>query len=318
MHLSATVRRLGVAAVLVLAASASHGAPAVIALPGDHAFPESIGSTADGTLYVSSPAAGGVLRIKPGAKPEPWIKPGAFGTRSTFGVLADEKSGTLWVCSNDVSTLGAPGPSTVKGAFLKGFDLKTGEGKVSAALPGSHEFCNDMAVAADGSVLVTDSWAAKIYRLRPGAKALDVWVESPMFTPPQAGAGLDGISFGGDGNLYVDLFNDAKMFRVDVKDGQADRVTELKPSREVKLTDAIRDARGSSFLMIEGSGKLDRVTIDGDAARIETLKDGMAGPTGVTRVGDAAYVTEGQLPKLFGYPASGPSLPFKVYQVPLK
>jgi len=224
MYLSAPARRLAIVAILVLAASTARAATPVIALPGDQAFPESVGSTTDGTLYVGSPAAGGVLRIKPGAKPEAWIKPGAFGTRSTFGVLADEKSGTLWVCSNDVSTLGAPGPSTVKGSFLKGFDLKTGEGKVSAALPGSHEFCNDMAVAPDGSILVTDSWAPKIFRLKPGAKALEVWVESPMFTPPSAGAGLDGIVFGGDGNLYVDLFNDAKLFRVDIKEGQADRI----------------------------------------------------------------------------------------------
>ena len=32
-----------------------------------------------------------------------WIKPGAFGSRSTLGVLVDERSNLLWVCSNDVS-----------------------------------------------------------------------------------------------------------------------------------------------------------------------------------------------------------------------
>ena len=293
-------------------------ARAEIALPGDHAFPESIASTVDGTLYVSSPGAGGVLRVEPGQAAKTWVAPGAYGTRSTFGVLADETSGMLWVCSNDISALGVAGPSTVKGAFLKGFDLKSGAGKVSAQLPGAKALCNDMAIAPDGSVLVTNSLAPEVLRLKPGGKTLEVWAQSPMFQPPKQGAGLDGIVFGGDGNLYVDLFNDAKLFRIDVKDGAPGKVTELKPSRGLKLTDALRAAEGSSFLMIEGAGSLDRVTVDGDAAKVDTLKQGMDGPTGVTTVGTKAYVSEGQLPKLFGHPSGGPTLPFKVYEVPLK
>ena len=305
---------LGLAAALALAPLGADAAE--IALPGEHAFPESITSSTDGTLYVSSPGAGGVLRIEPGQKPEMWIQPGAYGTRSTFGVLADETSSTLWVCSNDASALGAPGPSTVKGSFLKGFDLKTGAGKISARLPGDRALCNDMAIAPDGSVLVTDSLAPEILRLQPGAKALEVFVQSPMFQPPKQGAGLDGIVFGGDGNLYVDLFSDAKLFRVDMKVGLPGKVTELKASRAMTLTDALRGSSAKSFLMIEGGGRLDRVTIDGDSARIDTLKEGMAGPTGVTTVGATAYVSEGQLSRLFGKGGS-PKLPFEIYEVPL-
>ncbi|HEX4507953.1 MAG TPA: hypothetical protein VH722_19660, partial [Alphaproteobacteria bacterium] len=91
---------LGLAAGVAQPAGA---APAPISLPGDRVFPESFSATADGTFYVGSVAEGGVLRIRPGGQAESWIKPGAFGTRSVFGVLADEKSGMLWLCSNDVS-----------------------------------------------------------------------------------------------------------------------------------------------------------------------------------------------------------------------
>ena len=92
--------------------------PNEIALPGDRAYPESITAAPDGTLYVSSPAVGGVWRMKPqtGAVEE-WIKPGAFDTRSTLGVLVDSKANLLWVCSNDFSSVGIPGPSTVPGSF---------------------------------------------------------------------------------------------------------------------------------------------------------------------------------------------------------
>src|SRR5262245_10052868 len=105
------------------------------------AFPESVTVSSDGELYVSSPATGGITRIPRGAtRDEPWIKPGAFDTRSTFGVLVDNAAHMLWVCSNDVSAFGVPGPGSVSGSHVKGFDLRTGEGKVSAALPGAHHY----------------------------------------------------------------------------------------------------------------------------------------------------------------------------------
>src|SRR6476620_11861500 len=85
-----------------------------VKLPGDHAYPESITAAPDGTLYVSSPAVGGVWRIKPQtAAVEEWLKPGAFGSRSTLDVLVDKKAKLLWVCSNDLSSADVPGPGTV-------------------------------------------------------------------------------------------------------------------------------------------------------------------------------------------------------------
>ena len=74
-----------------------------IEVPGDRAFTESVTAGPDGTLYLSSLASGGIARVDPGAsKAEAWIAPGAFESRSTFGVFADATSNTLWVCSNDV------------------------------------------------------------------------------------------------------------------------------------------------------------------------------------------------------------------------
>jgi streptogramin lyase len=179
-----------------------------IALPGDRAYPESVASAPDCTLYVSSPAVGGVWRIEPQSTTvEEWIKPGAFGSRSTLGVLVDSKANLLWVCSNEFSSIGVPGPSSVPGSFVKGFDLSSGEGKVSAALPGKATLCNDMAVGTDGSLFVTNSLAPQILKLKPGSNQLEVWLESPAFEQPPGGApGLDGIAFGGDGNLYVNTF----------------------------------------------------------------------------------------------------------------
>src|SRR4029077_11242275 len=120
--------------------------PSSIALPGARAFPESITSTRDGSLFVGRLGEGGVIRVDPqtGAAAL-FVAPGAAGSRSITGVFADEASGTLWACSNDLSALGGPSGGRDRGAALKGFDLRTGAPKRSVSLD-PNSFCNDIAV----------------------------------------------------------------------------------------------------------------------------------------------------------------------------
>jgi streptogramin lyase len=180
-HRRAHARRVaGLAVVLGIASvGMARAETAPIGVP-DKSHPESVTSTRDGTLYVGSFNLGGVLKIDPDGKAEPLVKSGASGTRSTLGVLADERSGTLYVCSNDLSGLGVTGPSDTKGAWLKTFDLKTGAEKGSFALADPKSFCNDIVVGADGTAYVSDSFAPNIYSLKPGAAALDVWATHPL------------------------------------------------------------------------------------------------------------------------------------------
>src|ERR1700744_3246199 len=158
----------------------------------------------------------------PGGKWEQLVKPGANGSRSTLGVLADEKSGTLYACANDLSGLGVKGPSDAKGSVLKTFDLKTGADKGSYTLAESGSLCNDIVVGSDGTAYVTDSLAPNIYSLKPGATALEVWATDPALGPAgKDGVGLDGIAIAADGNIYVTTFIPAKLFRIAMKDGKA-------------------------------------------------------------------------------------------------
>ena len=320
---SGSMQRIVCLAALAIAFSSPHVAladnPKQTELPGDRAYPESVTAAADGTLYVSSFASGGVFRIKPGAaQAETWIAPGAFDTRSTFGVLADDKRGLLWVCSNDLSALGVPGPGSVPGSRIVGFDLASGEGKISLPFEGTGNICNDMAMGADGSLFVTNSAKPQILRWKPGAKQLEVFVESTNFNQPteKGSAGLDGIAFGTDGNLYLNTYSNGEFFRVDVKDGAAGNVTKLTTSRALKLPDGLRPAGARAFIMAEGAGTLDRVTINGDNVEIETFKEGLAGPTSVALVGDTVWAPEGQLSHLFDTKAGPPQLPFRVIGVP--
>src|ERR1700733_4399297 len=296
------VRALGTAALaLVLGVTSgtiTHAQTAPVGVP-DKSFPESLTSTKDGTLYAGSFNLGGVVKASPGGKAEQFIKPGAAGSRSVLGVLADEKSGLLYVCSNDITAFGVPGPGDTKGAWLKTFDLASGAPKGSYGLPDPKSLCNDIAVGSDGTAYVSDSFTPNVYRLKPGGTALEVWATDPSLAPAKDGVGLDGIAVGADGNLYVTTFIPAKLFKIAAKDGKAGAVTELKTSRPIDHADAMR-AFGDSFLLIEGAGRLAKVTVKGDEAQVETVADGLTEPVSVTQVGNTGWVAEGKLSYIIG------------------
>jgi sugar lactone lactonase YvrE len=314
-----TLRSFALVGSLCLAGCLTAANAASIDLPGSHAYPESLSSSHDGTLYVGNSALGGVVRIRPHAAPEQWIQPGAFGSASVLGVLVDERANTLWVCSNDFSSIGLTVPGGKAGSALLGFDLNTGAGKVRAAFPGDHNFCNDMAVSAEGSVYVTNSDAPQILKLSPNARRLQVWYSNPSMQPAPGGYGLDGIAFGSDGSLYVNLFDAGELYRIDLHEGNAGHTTKLKPSRKLALTDALRPLKPGVFLLIEGAGRVDLMTVNGDEAAILTLGDGYVTPTGVTPVGDVAWVSEGQLDFMPDgtKPEGKPRLPFRLFSVAL-
>ena len=282
---------------------------------------ESITSTSDGALFVGRLGEGGIGRVKPrSAKATVFVRPGASGSRSILGVFADEASNTLWACSNDLSASGGPATGGDTGSTLKGFDLKTGGGKRSVSLPGSHAFCNDITVDAKGSVYVTDSANPTILKLSPGTTTFEVFAQDPAFSPPQGGFGLDGIAFGSDGNLYVTTFTAGELIRVEVKDGRAGRITTLSGTHQLEFPDALRALGDNNFLLIEGSGRLDRVAIQGEAFAVTPIRGGFATPTSVTRIGSTAWVSEGQLSFFFDPSKKNlsPSLPFRIYAVPLR
>jgi len=293
-----------------------------IPVPGTKAFPESITSTSDGALFVGRLGDGGIVRIKSrAAESTVFVQPGASGSRSISGVFADEASSTLWACSNDLSALGGSAAGSDTWSALKSFDLNTGDAKHSFSLPGSHAFCNDITVDGKGSVYVTDSANPTILKLSAGATTFDVFVQDSAFSAPQSGgAGLDGIAFGSDGNLYVTTYTAGELLRVEVKDGRAGRVTQLSGNHHLQFPDALRALGNNSFLVIEGSGRLDRVVIRGDAFAVTPMHDGFVTPTSVVRIATTAWVSEGQLAFFFeaSKKNSSPSLPFRIYAVPLR
>ncbi len=297
--------RAGLFALGLLAGSAPAWAGNVV-VPGTTDFPESMTATADGTLFFSSMAGGRIFRAAPGAATaSEWIKPGTNGLNAVLGVLTDEKTNTLFACSPDITGFGVVIATGDKVGALKLFDLQTGAPKGNIPLPPSMllkqtSLCNDLAIGPDGSAYVTDSLAGHVLRLKPGGSAFEVWAHDARWDV--AGPQLDGIAVLPDGNVYANIFEGDGLYRIAVNpDGSAGAITKLKTSRPLYHSDGLRAYGKNQLLMVEGEtrGFLDLITIDGDNAKVETIKSGFEGPVSLAQVGHVVYVLDVPLKYLF-------------------
>lgn len=308
---------------LLLAPAAGFAAaspPETITIPGEKIFPESLTSTSDGAVIIGSIGQKAIYRAKPGAATaEPWIAAGTDGLNNVLGVFADNKSNTLYACSN---TIGPPTATPAANATLYTFDLKTGAPKGHYVFPTERGVCNDIAVDAAGNAYATDTNNMEVVRLKKGGSALEVWAGNGAFGPkvppgPANSDGarpgvLDGISVLGQ-RVVVNTLGTSKLFSVPIKsDGTAGPVVEVKLDREISRPDGMRSFGKSDVLIVEGGngGRLSRITLNGDSGKVTTLKEGYPdGPVAVTVVGTTAYVLEGQLATMMRGAAAGDNAP---------
>jgi streptogramin lyase len=250
------------------------------------AMPENLTSSRDGTIFFGSTSKGNIYRALPGAaQAEVWIQGSTNGLTSVYGVLADDKSNTLWVCVNAARGRGASGGQTA----LCSFDLKTGAAKGTYPFPGGGT-ANDIAVAAEGSVYTSDTSGGRVLRLKPGATELDVWAADAQLR------GIDGLSFLADGALYVNSYFSGSFLRIPVNtDGTAGTIVPIETTLRFSRPDGLRTSGTNTLLQVEGQGRLTEITIEGNRGLVRVIKEGMPAATGVTQIGGTAVVLVQQL-----------------------
>jgi len=246
--------------------------------------PENITSSSDGTVYFGSTARGTIYRALPGAsRAEPWILASSTGLTNVLGVLADDKSNTLWVCQN--ATGGRNGAPVAGTTALRTFDLKTGAAKGSYPFPPNSGICNDIAVSANGTAYVSESFGGKIHRLKPGASALEVWVSDSGLQV------IDGLALLDDGAVYANNFTTGKLYRIAVNaDGSAGAVVAMETSQPFVRPDGLRSVGPKTLLQAEQQGRITELTIDGNRAEVRVVREGLPRASGVTVVGNSALV----------------------------
>ena len=182
--------------------------PGDIRIDDTAVFPESVTSSADGTIYIGS-VKGNVYRTLPDDNvAHAWIRHSPEnGILTILGVLADDAQNTLWLCS-------APnffGPERSEGVTaLHAYDLQSGTQKGKWDFPGGGT-CNDITIAADGTAFASDTAGGRILTLAPGANELTVWGSDPALV------GIDGLAFTEDGTLIVNNVRSNELIRVDRK-----------------------------------------------------------------------------------------------------
>jgi sugar lactone lactonase YvrE len=266
-----------------------------------------VSASASGTLYVGSLTTGQVIAFPNGKTESQVIVGTSSGVTGVTGVHVE--GSTLWLCSIDTMF---QRPTELRSFTLDG----TAQGTFSL---GANRFCNDVAFDKAGNAYVTDSFSGTILRLSPGGAALEPWLVDPSLAPSMQGAfGLDGIAYDGSGALYINRFDTGALYRVAIAaDGRAGAVTPITVTPALASPDGMRTLDAKTLLVVEGAGRLTRVTIDGGTATATTLAADLDMPTGVVKARGAAWVTEGQLGRLFAMPPQQPLLPFAVRRVDL-
>jgi len=272
-----------------------------VTIDDSNVFPESIAADAAGNLYASS--FKGVIYRAPArsTKAVAWIRPDDTNKLLwTLGVLPDERSNSLWVCSTPVGFLTPPRPGE---AAVVAFDLKTGAFKARYPLPAPADgkpaaavVCNDMAVGQYGKLYITDTGAGRLLSLAPNAKAVTVETADPLLV------GVEGPAFSADNILYVNNTRQNSILRVNRKsDGSFESLTKLTTSIPLNGPDALRPYKGNSFLQAEtgGKGRATLVTISGDHADVKILSDDTGGGAAITHIGDIFYTVPGKIQYLF-------------------
>jgi len=268
---------------LLMVGGSSLAASDDIVIDDRNVFPESLSSTSDGTLYIGS-NLGRIYKARPGqAYAEPWLDPASSGLHEGLrGVLAEETTGTLWVCDD-----------YGKDSALVRFNLKSGARLASYAFPGGGH-CNDIA-PRNGEIYVTDTSNGRILKLAKGADALSEWYR-------QEDRSLDGLVWTRDGKLYTNTYSTHHLIRIDLNpDGSAGKGVVLETSEPLYQPDGMRLAPDGRLLLVEGrgapgaslkEGRLDEVRISGDRADIKVLRSGFELPTAVTAEAGKAWVLE--------------------------
>jgi len=223
---------------------------AEISLPG--LIPEGIAASGD-RLYVGDMAGRQILTLVLGESARVFASTGEL---RPLGMTVERGRNRLWVAATTAFVAG----ETPESAIL-GFDLATGELREKFSSPELRSV-NDLAVAFDGSIYITDSLGGALFRLRP---------ERAMFeriTPASQMSYPNGVAVSADGRA-VYVAQGVTLKRVDVESGFVETVAQPR-SLALLSVDGLY-SHGPDLIAVQNggsSGRLLRLRLSTDGKAI--------------------------------------------------
>ncbi|WP_373516148.1 gluconolaconase, partial [Persicitalea sp.] len=197
---------------------------------------------------------------------------------------------------NGVSSKSSPATAT-KTAELLVFNIasRSLERRVDLddLLPGVRHFANDIALNPNGEVYVTDSFSPVIYKVTADGIASILVRNDVLFTSPTFG--LNGIVYHPDGYLIVANTGRGKLFKVDLKNGNA--ITEVSGIGSLP-GDGLTLVGTTDLYVVTGGSKVALVRSDNNfatASVVDSQTDGYAQATTSTYVNGQIFTLNARI-----------------------
>jgi sugar lactone lactonase YvrE len=262
---------------------------AFAAVPTDWRLVEGVAWDArTGRLYASSVVSRALL-VRDG---EAWRQVDGVDSGSLFGLAVDAPRRLLWMASGVLEQ--TPSPDTAfRGLIALDLDTQRVVRRVAAPAGVSPA---DIAVAADGAVFASDPAGGGVYRLRPGAAAIETLVAPGVLRSPQ------GLAVAGDrARLYVADYGYGVAI-VDLAGGAVSRLAAERPAMLDGIDGLLR--AGGDLVAIQNGAqprRIVRLRLDPSGSRITGIEVVERGhrewgePTlGQIKEGDLLYVADAQ------------------------
>ncbi len=241
----------------------------VYEIPERDLVPEGIAydPTAD-VFYVGSIRQRKVLRLDREGNATPFVASGRDGLLGALGLRVDVERRRLWVASAELPEMEGARRDGSGRAAVHAFDLETAAVVRAAGLSREEGAINlnDLVVAPDGTVYVTEAEGGAIYTLAPDESTLHA------FLPPGSLFAPNGIAISPDGTLlYVSQYA-VGLTLIDVETGEVTLMRHPHGVCTVAIDGLYR--HGSSLVAIQngrGLAQVARFRLDADGRSIRSM-----------------------------------------------
>jgi sugar lactone lactonase YvrE len=207
---------------LFICVSATAQAPVVLqTTSAKDIIPEGIAiHEASERIFVSSINRHKIIIVKPNGNTSDFITPGQDGFMEGLGMKVDTINQLLWATSVQKE-------DSLYISKVHAFDLRNGKTKFSFALKDtSSHLLNDLVIAENGEIFITDTYYGGLYRIAKDRKSLQLFVKDSLLKYPNGIEQLD------DDRLVVATYSNGPVI-IQLK---SKSVSKLKGARDVTIS----------------------------------------------------------------------------------